>query len=758
MKMRSHFLHFAAATIVGLGLLSFGSPAAAQAAWEVKSSPFDLGYDRNSAHFYRLFIDVNGDGRADYCRVLGDGEQFRCALATESRTWVDAASSPRIIKGWPESRRWGDLDGDGRPEFCRLHGDENQPLTWFCNAWADGAWTQVSSLTLQLFRPDDYTTYDGNLIGRGPGQPGLISRSHVDVVDVDGDGRSDFCYVYSGNPSAPTGTTMPDELRCHLYAARQFPLTGSDFTPQPTRTFGPIDSGNWWGQKWPKAWVDVDGDGLSDYCRIVGSGPYYVRCTLNGSTGFRGEITSPAIDPGEAEGAAFVDFNGDGKADYCRVIGTQLRCLLSMGNGWSTSWDIAAAIGDAGYRNARWWVDVNGDGMADYCRATGAAPASGTTTLSCRMSRGDSFSPVDVVQWISSAGHEGTWSWCDATGDGFPEYCRVTGNNGSGTIHAGWEGAVVARPQVVVEFGNGLGAVTKVAYRPLTASDTYTRGGFGGWPRALIVQPTSFVVRETRVVTTDGRALAGRSLLHYEQLRTNTEGRGSIGFARRWAVNEGNNSIELTEYFQGLADGQGSRADAASFNEYGQVRRSQRFFVRNAPVWSQIASSADWRNSVINSDRLLVNETENTLVDLSPTPNPGYRYVGTSVTRTWDINPSQQRVELPTVTTTTAQDAFGNATSLVKVTSHLGAEWGRETTTNVFDNFTTPWILGRLKKSTVEHRAPAPADQLARFATSSGTSPLATANTYTPPSAQPPMPPANTAALMAIIQMLLLDD
>ena len=747
--MLSPILRTFAALITAAGFSLVGAPASAQGSWEVKSSPFDLGYDRNSAHFYRLFIDVNGDGRADYCRILGDGEQFRCALATEARTWVDAAASPRIGKGWAESRRWGDIDGDGRPEFCRLSGDRPLEINWSCNTWADGAWTAVNNMVLPLYRPDDFSTYDGNLIGHGAGQPGLLGKSYVELTDVDGDGRSDFCYIFSNTLGSSVGQEF---IRCHL-------STGTAFEAQPSRVYGPIDAGNWWGQKWPRAWTDVDGDGLPDYCRIVGSGPYYVRCTLNGPTGFRGEITSPAIDPGEAEGAAYVDFNGDGKADYCRVVGQFLvRCLLSMGNGWSTSWDIGVSVTDAGYRETRWWIDVNGDGMSDYCRAVGSYPATGSTTISCRLSRGDSFAPGDILQPIASSGHEGTWSWCDATGDGFPEFCRVTGNNLSGTIHAGWDGAVVARPQVILEFGNGLGAVTKVAYRPLTSSDTYTRGGFGGWPRSLIVQPTSYVVRETRVVTTEGRALAGRSLLHYEQLRTNTEGRGSTGFARRWSVNEGNNSVELTEYFQGLGDGQGSRSDAASFNEYGQVRRSQRFFVRNAPSWSSVVANGSWLSQVVNSDRLLVNETENTLVDLSPTANPGYRYVGTSVTRTWDINPSQARVELPTVTTTTVQDAFGNATSLVKVTSHQGAEWSRETTTNTFDNLTTPWILGRLRRSTVEHRAPTPEAQLARLPTSAGTSPLATANTYTPPGAQPPAPPVNTAALMAIIQMLLLDD
>jgi hypothetical protein len=48
----------------------------------------------------------------------------------------------------------------------------------------------------------------------------------------------------------------------------------------------------------------------------------YLACTLSTSVGWGATITSAAVDPGYDDGRRWGDVNGDGRADYCRIIGS----------------------------------------------------------------------------------------------------------------------------------------------------------------------------------------------------------------------------------------------------------------------------------------------------------------------------------------------------------------------------------------------------------------------------------------------------
>lgn len=96
----------------------------------------------------------------------------------------------------------------------------------------------------------------------------------------------------------------------------------------------------------PRAFVDVNGDGLADYCRFVGNHPNdFVACMLRTSDGGWGgqydyrSITG--IDEGYGDRPrGFKDINGDGKADYCRYVGNPPNiiesCNFAESNGFST--------------------------------------------------------------------------------------------------------------------------------------------------------------------------------------------------------------------------------------------------------------------------------------------------------------------------------------------------------------------------------------------------------------------------------------
>ena len=157
----------------------------------------------------------------------------------------------------------------------------------------------------------------------------------------------------------------------------------------------------------PRFMADVNGDGRADFCRFFDA---YVRdslptlsCALQTGTGFGVTAggyyfnSAPGIDVGHGDVQRFMaDVNGDGRADYCRFVGTapniSFSCALAGANGFG-NYDVNAKL-DRGHDNMpRFLVDVNGDGAADYCRFVGIAP---NVRLSCALSTGTGFGEDDV--------------------------------------------------------------------------------------------------------------------------------------------------------------------------------------------------------------------------------------------------------------------------------------------------------------------------------------------------------------------------
>ena len=140
--------------------------------------------------------------------------------------------------------------------------------------------------------------------------------------------------------------------------------------------------------------VDFNGDGTIDSCQIVGTPGYSsLACNVTGSAR---PVDSGRIDLGYPEGRAFVDFDGDRKSDFCRVVGNSpkqafLRCTFSEGTAFGTT--ISSDALDAGTPESRQWRDVNGDGKADFCRVLGTYQP----LLNCTFSLGRSGFGKTVV-------------------------------------------------------------------------------------------------------------------------------------------------------------------------------------------------------------------------------------------------------------------------------------------------------------------------------------------------------------------------
>jgi len=301
-------------------------------------------------------------------------------------------TSPDIDPGYAGGRAWVDFDGDGKADYCRLVGVENHVSSFVkCTlSTGTGFGQEIMSGVLDWGYPE----------GRA-------------WVDFDGDGKADYCRLVG------VENHVSSFVKCTLSAGTGF---GQEIMS------GVLD----WGYPEGRAWVDFDGDGKADYCRLVGVENHvssFVKCTLSTGTGFGQEIMSGVLDWGYPEGRAWVDFNGDGKADYCRLVGVQnlvssfVQCTLSTGTGFGQT--ITSGVLDWGYPEGRAWVDFNGDGKADYCRIVGGA---GNYHAQCTLSTGLSFGET-YTSGVLDPGDPTTRYWVDLNGDGKADFCRLAAGN-----------------------------------------------------------------------------------------------------------------------------------------------------------------------------------------------------------------------------------------------------------------------------------------------------------------------------------------
>jgi formylglycine-generating enzyme required for sulfatase activity len=297
--------------------------------------------------------------------------------------------------------RWiADVDGDGCADYCRLKGAPPP----------EGDGLAIGCL---LLKPGKGFDTEIEIRGVPLGNPG--DRW---IADVDGDRRADFCRLVV----VRSGGSRACEIRCLLSQGSRFEgeLRGS--LPEPG-----IAPNRWF--------ADVDGDRRADFCRLVeisttaGRGRE-IRCLRSQGARFEGEISSGAIEPGLDGNRWLADVNGDGRADFCRLVpvlesgreGLGLRCLLSSGGGFSG--EISTGGIEVGIEGARWMVDINADGRADYCHFRSE---SDPPQLGYLLATSQGFDSETQVRRLSGAGHgrEGNRWWADANGDGRMDFLKV---------------------------------------------------------------------------------------------------------------------------------------------------------------------------------------------------------------------------------------------------------------------------------------------------------------------------------------------
>ena len=197
---------------------------------------------------------------------------------------------------------------------------------------------------------------------RGKGPDGLSDEGYEDLprfmLDFNGDGYSDFGR-FVGSRSNPKFSVA-------------YGTSNNNYLPDAYNTITGFDGGHFGQKGIANPWLeDVDGDGLIDYCRYVGSKPnVYLSVCYGEASGFSSRQYQPynrglpmRSSSWPIEKLRFGDFDCDGKTDIF-IVGTNDGGKWKYSSGGRTAWIELGPSPGVPIEKLR-FGDFDGDGKTD---------------------------------------------------------------------------------------------------------------------------------------------------------------------------------------------------------------------------------------------------------------------------------------------------------------------------------------------------------------------------------------------------------
>lgn len=714
-------------------------------------------------------LDLNGDGRTDLLRWAHDASQNRVYLSELGEGGDFRESSAFNLAGEPlfsedacYASMIADFNGDGIPDILRHVATKSKdnaacstarpPMLYLGNG--DGGFTarNVTGVTM------DRSGIALNCNGAPPKSCVWYAANNFYVLDVDGDGRADIVTAYmpakpyqAPVPTCPTGTACTRVFKGDGNGG--FTEIASNLASEIVYTMPLVRSSI--GE--PGHVSDVDGDGLAD---LTGMGSSLFGTTTT-SWRSRGDgnfdpITAPApcTTP--------IDFNGDGRADCLEPGATTTTAnVLRVSDGTGTmptvaSFNLTGAGELKGTGVGFVVIDVNGDGRDDILRWK-----DDPTQNRLYLSNGDGSFRLSTSFNLNTAGRQlrssdGKTDFLVGNFDGSGQLqilrikdSPVPGSSTGNTIYK----AFGTHADLLVSVISPTGQRTELSYQSLaekiqgglTPTDNLYRSDRGTanaavWP-LMDLTPATPVVSRVANDAIPGRLFQITTNYFYAGMKVAVDGRGPLGFRRTGQDQLGANGEKLTVW-----------TDYRMDEPYAGVASRTETFGPGGQLLSRTINAYCDRTSGTNPDEA----TETAPCTGSSTVRRPY--VRRSVESGWDLNGTP----LPSVTTTSTYNDYGDPTRIDVVTAGAIPGVGVQSSTKVTENtYCAPdssgcpnrisgddWILGRLTRSKVTNTVPKLVDTLT---TSAGTSPTASATTGN----QQTQAPMNPAVLAAILQLLL---
>ena len=327
---------------------------------------YDMGYHQN-----RFMADVNGDGRADYCRMVGDGQNkfYSCSLSSGSHFKYEYSIS---AAGFDGTQQFVDIDGNGFDDFCREVG--NRPN----NSWVQCTLLEKGSVNnegIVIPKTKDIIKFHRKLQTSG--------QWLRQFIDVNGDGRADMCRGVSGG------------FNCYFYTG----IKGLPFGGKGHQAFFKVN--HYGSSKFRQLAVLYDGS-TPYFCRKSDGNPSKILCSrlkiTNGEGSFDRDFYL-ASDAGYDGSMQIADVDGDGEHEYCREVGNrdkndnQNRIECVRGN----KIVLSVQRNSLGYTYFRQFADVTGNKRMEYVRAAGDEPNTFLTVTKYKKDSNDNLVPERAI-------------------------------------------------------------------------------------------------------------------------------------------------------------------------------------------------------------------------------------------------------------------------------------------------------------------------------------------------------------------------
>jgi RHS repeat-associated protein len=633
--------------------------------------PTQLGYSEATHSFttstfagtawnHSFITDVDGDGLDDLIYTDATDHVFvqkLSPLGSPVSAGIQAAN-PQVY----------DINRDGRVDLL----DEQKQ--------ADGTYV-----------PQTYAYVSGNFypLGWNPVSSGFSTYAGGHLLDLGGDMLPDWLYPDStANAAFPKGTGVG----WSWVQQNNSTLQGWN---SPYRIYG---RGGKYSLGVPDQFVDLDGDGAIDVLTVSpfvsGNAAYY---DIYQSSGVK--ATSLVKDSCNL----FVDANGDGLPELVNFNGG-LTMRTNMGAlqfapavnavAPGASFGGLACVGlDSLYGVVP--VDYDQDGRQDVL----VMGLDGRDVMLLR-SNGTSFTPIDLGITLTDSGDLASTNAKDAlvgdvNGDGLFDILHLDRNSNTVSLYT----QNTAFADLLTNVSEPMGVMRQVDYQPMIAGSNgglYPKRGYTG---------SILVVKNEWMSLGNGVPTGPSSLMligvhAYGGAEVDSRGDGFLGFAWTSVTDPLTTTVVKTTYDQTrmLLDGvyrypfKGQPTEVLTYLQTDGIWHATRTLTQYSAVetnnkltWFSYPSSVDTRT-----------------YESTATFDPGNEGVAFSSSG----NPNLMRVTV----TTSAVDAYGNATSIVELKgpseTYAPATHYRTTTTHSFSNDTTNWLLGRATSEVTLNESP----------------------------------------------------
>lgn len=645
---------------------------------------------------------------------------------------LDSAQNCPNTSHYHSHSKWGayDVDGDGLADIVRseLHYRLDWPPSCSSNTWS---YQHSTSLLRNV---------GGN--------------SFASAVVLDSGPYGSTNNVSGSPPVYPAGMMYGDTNGALVISSIVYDswtpytvyLGGTSVSSYPDNPSASLSSGNT-----AAFTIDVNGDGLLDVIRFEdnyrrvwfnttstpSSGP-----TMSVSGAYYDSVadsTAGSIASGFSKGQWLTaDINGDGLTDLIHIPGTSgnLQWWINKGDGNFVAKAAAYTADPFSPQTGTWQVvDYNGDGQAELVHLADAS--TGKINLWSFNGSGFAVSQIAAGSGVSdTALTTGLWKAADLIGDGTTDLVHFKDNSGNYVI---WK---MPRPDLDIpaSISNGLGKTVTITTQTLpqmlnqnaTNGGSYTRDAPTPAPSTVTTLiPAMRVV--TNVKISDGLGGMRQEGYNYDSVRLDRGGRGLTGFS--WVE-----SIDL-------ATGYATRTTfSQTFPYIGMPIKQTRGTSHATPdnLTQQTNTLNAYCQAAGTTNAMLDTSTACTAAATGMGKQRYFPHVSATLTKAWDLGGSA----LPqTSTSYTNLDTYGN---VQRITANTLTGAGASTsyykqTDYTFYNDTTNWRLGKVVKKAETAAAP---DAAASVTPGSG---------GLPPAPAPITPQQRNAAIMAVLNLLLLN-